>query len=122
MEGKQVRYSDKDLNEFKAIIEEKLAAAKKELEYARDEIKQLNASDTHTKIGSFESGSATNEREYLNKQASRQTQFIRNLEYALMRIANKSYGVCRETGDLINKERLKLVPHATLSIAAKKSR
>lgn len=118
------RYSDEELEEFRELINHKLEISRQELDYYR---KQIQKKDDHSegeddhKFNSSEEGSIHAEKEYLNQMASRQMQFIQNLEKALMRINNKTYGICRETGKLISKERLRAVPHATLSIEAKNS-
>lgn len=118
----EIRYSASDLEEFKELIEGKL-------ELAREDLRQLRASMSHKDDNStedtaptfkmMEDGSETMSREETAALAARQEKFILNLENALMRIKNKTYGICRVTGKLIPKERLRLVPHATLSIEAK---
>ena len=115
------RYSDEELQEFEALLTDKLDASRKELEYLQDQMRRL-ADDPDNRMGSLENGVGTLEKEYLNKMASRQSQYIRHLENALIRVKNKVYGICRETGKLISKDRLRAVPHATLSIEAKKAR
>lgn len=118
----KTRYSDAELMEFKALIDEKLEAARQELRYLQDQINRKDdngTDDTENKFANLEDGSVTMEREYLNQMASRQAQYIDHLEKALMRIQNKTYGICRVTGKLIDKERLRAVPHATLSMEAK---
>ncbi len=120
--GPIYRYSDPELQEFKEIILKKLEAAKKELVFLQGLITrkdEAGTDDTENKYMSMEDGSGSQEREQLNQMASRQIQFIDHLEKALVRIENKTYGICRETGKLIEKARLKAVPHATLSIEAK---
>nr|WP_240155076.1 TraR/DksA C4-type zinc finger protein [Chitinophaga sp. Cy-1792] len=120
--GPVFRYSDADLQEFKELILKKLEAAKKELIYLQGLITrkdEAGTDDTENKYMSMEDGSGSQEREQLNQMASRQIQFIDHLEKALVRIENKTYGICRVTGKLIDKARLKAVPHATLSIEAK---
>ena len=112
----QLRYSDKELEEFKEILMNKLEKARKELEFYQE---QIRSESDDTKFHNLEDGTLTLERENLNQMASRQIKFIQHLEKALVRIENKTYGICRETGKLIAKERLKAVPHATLSIEAK---
>jgi RNA polymerase-binding transcription factor DksA len=122
MEIPTVRYSDSDLAEFRAIIEEKLKQAEKDLGLLRSAYKNDSdngTDDTSPTFKSFEEGSTTMSKEANVQLALRQEKFIRDLRNALLRIENKTYGVCRETGKLIEKERLKLVPHATLSIEAK---
>lgn len=120
MAEKQVKthYNDKELDEFKTLITEKLEVAKQELIYLQKQIKESSGDSSENNIG-LDSGAGTSEKEYLNKMAGRQTQYIQHLENALIRIKNKTYGLCRETGKLISKERLKAVPHTTLSIDAK---
>ena len=118
-----VRYSDADLKEFKTLIEEKIVKATDDLELIRSAyMNDLNngTDDTSPTFKAFEEGSETMSKEANTQLALRQEKFIRDLKNALVRIENKSYGVCRVTGKLISKERLKLVPHATLSIEAKK--
>ena len=117
-----VRYSDKDLEEFKVIIQEKIKKAVHDLEliqsaYMNDH--NNGTDDTSPTFKAFEEGSETMSKEANSALAIRQEKFIRDLKNALIRIENKTYGVCRVTGKLIAKERLKLVPHATLSIEAK---
>jgi RNA polymerase-binding transcription factor DksA len=116
-------YTNKELNEFKQIIIEKIERAKEDLSllksaYANDA--DNGTEDTSPTFKAFEEGSTTLSKEENMKLAMRQEKFINNLKNALIRIQNKSYGVCRVTGKLISKNRLKLVPHATLSIEAKK--
>jgi RNA polymerase-binding transcription factor DksA len=119
--GPTQRYSDNDLNEFKEIIQKKLDAAKKELTYLQGLItrKDEGGDLDEGRYMTMEDGSMSMEREQLSQMASRQIQFIDHLEKALMRIENKTYGICRVTGKLIDKARLRAVPHATLSIEAK---
>jgi RNA polymerase-binding transcription factor DksA len=120
--GPVYRYSDVDLLEFKDLILKKLEAAKKELVYLQGLITrkdEAGTDDTENKYMSMEDGSGSQEREQLNQMASRQIQFIDHLEKAMIRIENKTYGICRVTGKLIDKARLRAVPHATLSIEAK---
>ena len=117
-----VRYSDKDLGSFKKIIEEKIVKAQRDLELIRSAY--MNAGnngteDTSPTFKAFEEGSQTMSKEANTQLAIRQEKFIRDLKNALIRIENKTYGICRVTGKLISKKRLKLVPHATLSIKAK---
>ena len=118
-----VRYSDADLKEFKALIEEKIVKAKEDLDLIKSAyMNDLNngTDDTSPTFKAFEEGSETMSKEANTQLALRQEKFIRDLKNALLRIKNKTYGVCRVTGKIISKERLKLVPHATLSIEAKK--
>ena len=116
------RYSDVELQEFKEIILRKLETAKKELHYLQGLITRKDdqgGDESENRYMTMEDGSLSMEREQLSQMASRQITFIDHLEKALMRIENKTYGVCRVTGKLIDKARLKAVPHATLSIEAK---
>jgi len=113
-----IRYSDEELKEFKDLIEDKLKSAEKQLTYLIEEIESATA-NPEARFAGVGDGSTTQEKEYLNQMASRQRQYIRHLENANIRIENKVYGVCRVTGKLIQKDRLKAVPHATLSIEAK---
>ncbi|MCZ2460647.1 MAG: TraR/DksA C4-type zinc finger protein [Chitinophagales bacterium] len=115
------RYSDSDLAEFKEIIMKKLDSAKKELAYLQGLItrKDEGGDMDEARYMTMEDGSVSMEREQLSQMASRQITFIDHLEKALMRIENKTYGICRVTGKLIDKARLRAVPHATLSIEAK---
>lgn len=118
----KTRYSDTELQEFKAIILDKIKIAREELGALTRTLSNSNANGTDDTAGTYktlEDGSATMEKEQTNQLAARQKKFIDNLEAALVRIENKTYGVCRETGKLIQKERLKAVPHTTLSIEAK---
>ncbi|MEW7280606.1 TraR/DksA C4-type zinc finger protein [Aquimarina sp. 2201CG1-2-11] len=118
----KVRYSDGDLEMFKEIILEKVEKAKKDLELLRSAYKNdgnNGTDDTSPTFKAFEEGSETMSKEANTQLAIRQEKFVRDLKNALLRIENKTYGICRVTGKLINPERLKLVPHATLSIEAK---
>ncbi len=118
----KTRYSDAELQEFKELIINKMNKAKDELKYLQDQISRksdIGSDDSDLGFKGLEDGTNTAEREYLSQMASRQLNFISHLDKALMRIENKTYGICRETGRLISKERLKAVPHATLSIEAK---
>jgi RNA polymerase-binding transcription factor DksA len=118
----KTRYADSELQEFKDIILEKLRVAREELGLLTQSLSSPNTNGTDDTAGTYktlEDGSATLEKESINQLASRQKKFIENLESALVRIENKTYGVCRETGKLIPKERLRAVPHATLSMEAK---
>jgi len=119
--GPTQRYSDVDLTEFREIITKKLDAAKKELAYLQGLItrKDETGDMEDARYMTMEDGSVSMEREQLSQMASRQIQFIDHLEKAMMRIENKTYGICRVTGKLIDKARLRAVPHATLSIEAK---
>lgn len=118
----KTRYSDAELQEFKDIILEKLRIAREELAELTKSLSSSNANGTDDTAGTYktlEDGSATLEKEQTNQLAARQKKFIDNLEAALVRIENKTYGICRETGKLIQKERLRAVPHTTLSMEAK---
>ncbi len=119
--GPSMRYSDADLAEFREIINKKLDAAKKELAYLQGLITRRDEGGDmdEARYMTMEDGSVSMEREQLSQMASRQITFIDHLEKANMRIENKTYGVCRVTGKLIDKARLRAVPHATLSIEAK---
>jgi RNA polymerase-binding transcription factor DksA len=119
--GPTMRYSDNDRNEFREIIQRKLDAAKKELSYLQGLItrKDEGGDMDEARYMTMEDGSVSMEREQLSQMASRQITFIDHLEKAMMRIENKTYGICRVTGKLIDKARLRAVPHATLSIEAK---
>ena len=117
-----VKYSDAELKEFKDLISKKLDAAKKELVYLQGIITrkdELGGDNDDARYMTMEDGSVSMEREQLGQMASRQITFIDHLEKALMRIENKTYGICRVTGRLIDKARLRAVPHATLSLEAK---
>ncbi len=119
----KARYSDAELAEFKAIIEEKLAKAKAEYNILREVIIHNGTNDIEDTSPSFrtveDDGANHISKEEASQMAQRQYKFIQNLEAALVRIENKTYGVCRATGKLIPKERLKRVPHATLTVEAK---
>lgn len=120
--SEKTRYSDAELQEFKDILLEKLRVAKEELGLLAQSLSSPNSNGTDDTAGTFktlEDGSATMEKEQINQLAARQKKFIDNLEAALVRIENKTYGICRETGKLIQKERLRAVPHTTLSMEAK---
>ena len=117
-----IRHTDKDLNHFKDLIQEKIVKAQHDLEliksaYMNDH--NNGTDDTSPTFKAFEEGSETMSKEANSQLAIRQEKFIRDLKNALIRIENKTYGVCRVTKKLINKKRLELVPHATLSIEAK---
>jgi len=117
-----VRYSDSDLTEFRELIQRKLESAKKELSYLQGLITrkdEMGGDNDDARYMTMEDGSMSMEREQLSQMASRQITFIDHLEKAIMRIENKTYGICRVTGKLIDKARLRAVPHATLSIEAK---
>ena len=115
------RYNDSDLAEFRELINRKLESAKKELAYLQGVItrKDEGGGDNDARYMTMEDGSLSMEREQLSQMASRQITYIDHLEKALIRIENKTYGICRVTGRLIDKARLRVVPHATLSVEAK---
>ena len=118
----RTRYSDADLQEFKAIIQQKIEKAEKDLVLLRESFindQNNGTDDTSPTFKAFEEGAETLSKEQHAILAGRQEKFIRDLKHALIRIENKTYGICRVTGKLIDKERLKAVPHATLSIEAK---
>lgn len=117
------RYSDADLEEFRQIIEEKLAVTRRDYDMFIKELTSANDNDDRLAVyHALEEGSPMQSKETLIANAARAQKFIQGLEAALVRIQNKTYGICRETGKLIPKERLRLVPHATLSIEAKQNR
>ena len=118
----KTRYSDAELEEFRQIIQDKLQKAERDYELIKETFMNgldNGTDDTSPTFKAFEEGSETMSKEQNAQLASRQEKFIRDLKNALVRIENKTYGICRVTGKLINKDRLKLVPHATLSIEAK---
>ena len=119
---KKARYSDQELEKFRKLIEEKFEKAQEELELLRSAYMNdgnNGTDDTSPTFKAFEEGSETMSKEANTQLAIRQEKFIRDLKNAMIRIENKTYGICRVTGKLINKKRLLLVPHATLSIEAK---
>ncbi|CAI8163668.1 MAG: General stress protein 16O [Flavobacteriales bacterium UBA4585] len=121
-EENKSKYSDAELAEFKAIIQKKIEKAEQDLDLLREQFandKNNGTDDTSPQFKSFEEGSSVMSKERNSQLATRQEKFIRDLKNALIRIENKTYGVCRVTGKLIDAERLKLVPHATLSMEAK---
>lgn len=122
--GTKNRYSDEELNEFKEIIKVKLEKAQEDYEMYKNSITHSDGndiSDTSPTFKVLEEGAATLSKEEAGKLAQRQLKFIQHLHAALVRIENKTYGICRDTGKLISKERLRAVPHATLCIDAKKN-
>ena len=124
MNNEKNRYGDTDLEAFRAIIEIKLVEAKEALVILKGSLSHKDdhgTNDTGRSFNMMEDGAETLRREENAQLASRTEKFITNLEHALIRIKNKTYGICRKTGKLISKERLKLVPHTTLSIEAKKA-
>src|SRR6202049_1954165 len=119
-----MRYSDSELTKFTDLISRKLETAKKELGYLQGLITrkdEMGGDETDNRYMTMEDGSMSMEREQLSQMASRQITFIDHLEKAMMRIENKTYGICRVTGKLIDNTRLRAVPHATLSIEAKQT-
>ncbi|HUH51527.1 MAG TPA: TraR/DksA C4-type zinc finger protein [Flavobacterium sp.] len=122
MTDERLRFSDADLAEFKELILQKIEKAQNDLELIKSAyINDLNngTDDTSPTFKAFEEGSETMSKEANSQLAIRQEKFIRDLKNALVRIENKTYGICKVTGQLINRERLKIVPHATMSIEAK---
>ncbi len=122
MAEENLRYSDSDLQEFESIILDKLEKAKVELDYIKESLSRKNdesTDNTSNNINTLEDSADALEKENLNQLAGRQVKFIQQLESALVRIKNKTYGVCVDTGKLIAKERLKAVPHTRHSIEAK---
>lgn len=120
--AEKTRYSDEELEEFKKIILDKLQQAQRDYDLFKNSITHEDGNDTQDTSPTFkilEEGAATLSREEAGKLAQRQLKFIQHLQAALVRIENKTYGICRVTGKLIPKERLRAVPHATLSIDAK---
>ena len=120
--SEKTRYSDEELEEFRVIILDKLEKAKRDFDLLKSAITQSESNDTQDTSPTFkvlEEGAATLSKEEAGRLAQRQQKFIQHLQAALIRIENKTYGICRETGKLIPKERLRAVPHATLSIEAK---
>ncbi len=118
----KIRYSDAELEEFRAIIEVKLEKAREDYEQLKASVTNMDGNDvmdTSPTFKVFEEGNNTMLKEETGRMAQRQMKFIQHLEAAIIRIENKTYGICRETGLLIPKERLRAVPHATLSIEAK---
>lgn len=120
--AEKTRYSDEELDEFRQIILQKLNKAREDYELLKSAITQSESNDTQDTSPTFkvlEEGAATLSKEEAGKLAQRQQKFIQHLQAALVRVENKTYGICRETGVLIPKERLRAVPHATLSMEAK---
>ncbi|MBI3142505.1 MAG: TraR/DksA family transcriptional regulator [Bacteroidetes bacterium] len=117
-----VRYSDLELEEFRDIINNKLQKARAELNYLQESLYSANSDNAVESMAGqklMEEAADVQEREQMSQLAERQQKFINNLEEALMRIQNKTYGICKVTGQLISKERLRAVPHTTMSIEAK---
>lgn len=122
MSEERTRYSDEELKEFETLINEKLEKARGELKILKDTLNRSNDEGTDSTSGNtklLEDGADTAEKENISQLAARQQKFINNLENALVRIKNGTYGVCSVTGKLISKERLRAVPHTTQSIEAK---
>ena len=120
--SEKTRYSDEELEEFKALILEKIELSKRDYEQMMDVLTNRSGNgvdDTMPTYKILEEGSMTQTKEELTQSAARMQKFIQGLQAALVRIENKTYGICRQTGKLIPKERLRAVPHATLSIEAK---
>ena len=123
--SEKTRYSDEELEEFRILINEKLEVAKNKYENLRAAVMNADGNDTVDTSPTFknmEEGASTLSKEEAGRLAQRQMKFIQNLQAALVRIENGTYGICRETGKLIPKERLRAVPHATLSIEAKEAK
>jgi RNA polymerase-binding transcription factor DksA len=122
--GEKTRYSDEELKEFKELILDKLKVAQEDYSMYKNSLTQSDGNDTQDTSPTFkvlEEGAATLSKEEAGKLAQRQLKFIQHLQAALVRCENKTYGICRETGKLIPKERLRAVPHATLCMDAKKN-
>lgn len=119
--AQKTRYSDEELQEFEQIINSKLEQARKELNFYLGQLSDM-ASSSDAKIRGLDDGTGTAENERLTTLAARQKKYIQHLENAKIRIQNKVYGICRVSGNLISKDRLKAVPHATLSISAKQQK
>lgn len=121
-ESQKTRYSDAELEEFRAIIEKKMTQAQEELDILLKSLQSDNENgtdDTGSVYKTLEDGSSTLQKESISQMAARLKKFILNLQAAMVRIENRTYGVCRVTGNLISKERLRAVPHTTQSMAAK---
>ena len=114
-------YSDEELKEFEEMILAKLEVAKSELKSYKNDLNG-EFSSANSKLNSMEDGATSAERENMTQLAARQSKYVKNLENALIRIKNRTYGICHVTGNLISKERLRAVPHTTESIASKKAR
>jgi DnaK suppressor protein len=114
------RYSDDDLSEFRALIEQRILKAQRELNFYSTQLRDMSM-NPDAKIKALDDGALVSENELISSMAARQEKYIQHLENALVRIQNKLYGICRATGKLIPKDRLRAVPHATLSIEAKKN-
>lgn len=121
MKDEKTRYSDDELDMFEELIEGKLAKAREQLEYYMNQLKAVG-DGADAKLRGLDDGIISRENQNMQNMAARQKKYIQYLENAILRIKNKVYGICRETGKLISKERLKAVPHATLSIEAKQAK
>lgn len=119
--GERTRYSDDELMEFRDLINDKMAKARLELEYLQEAIKNPgeNSIEDSAQNKQMEESGISADKEHMSQLAERQRKFIKNLDDAMLRIENKTYGICKVTGKLIPKERLRVVPHTTLSIEAK---
>jgi len=120
----KTKYTAEELQEFEALLLQKLELAKKEYKTYSDELSGKNSEGTSSTTGTYQSlenGSETLEKESINRLAARQNKYIKNLENALIRIKNGTYGICSDSGKLISKERLRAVPHTTQSIEAKRA-
>ena len=124
MAEERLRYSDEELEEFRALINEKLEKAEKEYALLKESMTSIgnDVGDTSPTFKALEEGATTLNKESMARMATRQYEYIQKLKAALIRIENKTYGICRVTGKLIPKERLRVVPHATLSIEAKEKK
>lgn len=123
--AEKTRYSDEELEEFRAIINEKLRLARRDFNSMMDQLRNTDGNgieDTSPTYKGLEEGSASQSKEEIAQMANRQQKFIQGLEAALVRVENKTYGIDRITGELIPKERLRVVPHATLSVESKNAR
>lgn len=123
--AEKTRYSDEELEEFRAIINEKLRLARRDFNSMMDQLRNTDGNvieDTSPTYKALEEGSASQSKEEIAQMANRQQKFIQGLEAALVRVENKTYGIDRITGELIPKERLRVVPHATLSVESKNAR
>lgn len=118
MPKKKTRYTDKELKQFDKLLDEKLDQAQRQLKFYLQQIAEI-AENPDSKLKGLDDGTSTVETERLYTMAARQRKHLQHLENAKLRIKNKAFGICRDTGNLISKERLKAVPHATLSIEAK---
>lgn len=123
--AEKTRYSDEELEEFRAIINEKLRLARRDFNSMMDQLRNTDGNgieDTSPTYKALKEGSASQSKEEIAQMANRQQKFIQGLEAALVRVENKTYGIDRITGELIPKERLRVVPHATLSVESKNAR